>query len=60
VAYKGVGCTLRNAKAGQYEGTRNLYMVTRGSATGAVAKWLRWITRSSAARAIVTTEWVPA
>jgi hypothetical protein len=35
-------------------------MVTRGSATGAVAKWLRWITRSSAARAIVTTEWVPA
>ena len=60
VSYKGVGCTLRNAKAGQYEGTRNLYMVTRGSATGATAKWLRWITHSSAARAIVTTEWVPA
>lgn len=60
VAYKGVGCTLRNAKGGQYEGARNLYMVTLGNPTGVVSKWLRWITRSSAARAIVTTEWVPA
>ena len=60
VAYKGVGCTLRNAKAGQYEGARNLYMVTRGNPTGAAARWIRWITRSRAARAIVTTEWVPA
>jgi phosphate transport system substrate-binding protein len=60
VAYKGVACNLRNAKSGQYEGTRNLYMVTRGSPTGAAAKWIRWITRSSAARRIVLTEWVPA
>jgi hypothetical protein len=35
-------------------------MVTRGSASGSTAKWLRWITRSRAARSIVTTEWVPA
>jgi phosphate transport system substrate-binding protein len=59
-AYKGVVCTLRNAKAGQYEGTRNFYMVTRGNPTGGVAKWIRWILRSRAARNIITTEWVPA
>ena len=31
-AYKGVPCTLRNAKSGQYGGLRNFYMVTRGRA----------------------------
>lgn len=29
VGYKGVPCTLRNAKPGQYGGTRNFWMVTR-------------------------------
>ena len=60
VAYNGVTCTLRNAKSGQYTGTRNLYMVTRGSPTGAAKTWIKWITRSSAAAKIVQTEWVPA
>ena len=32
VPYKGVACTLRNAKSGQYGGVRNFYMVTRGAA----------------------------
>jgi phosphate transport system substrate-binding protein len=60
VAYKGVACSLRNAKAGQYEGTRNFYMVTRGNPVGAAAKWIKWILRSTAAHKIVSTEWVPA
>ena len=35
VPYKGVACTLRNAKSGQYGGVRNFWLVTRGKATGA-------------------------
>ena len=31
VPYKGVACTLRNAKSGQYPGVRNFWLVTRGS-----------------------------
>ncbi len=34
IPYKGVGCNLRNAKSGQYLGTRNFWMVTRGQDTG--------------------------
>ena len=49
IPYKGVACTLRNAKSGQYGGVRNFYMVTRGAPTGAAAKWINWITHSKAA-----------
>lgn len=59
VPYKGVACSLRNAKAGRYEGARNLWMVTRGSAKGEAKKFITWIRTSSQARKIVTTEWVP-
>jgi len=57
--YKGVACTLRNAKSGQYEGTRNFWMVTRGIAQGVVRKFIRWIQTSRAATRIVATGWVP-
>jgi phosphate transport system substrate-binding protein len=59
IPYKGVDCTLRNAKSGQYGGVRNFYMVTRGAATGAAAKWIKWITHSKAASKIIATQWVP-
>lgn len=59
VPYKGVDCTLRNAKSGQYGGVRNFYMVTRGAPTGVAAKWINWITHSKAASAIISTQWVP-
>lgn len=59
VPYKGVDCTLRNAKSGQYGGVRNFYMVTRGAPTGAAAKWISWITHSKAASKIIATQWVP-
>ncbi|HEY5976408.1 MAG TPA: substrate-binding domain-containing protein [Solirubrobacterales bacterium] len=59
IPYKGVPCTLRNAKSGQYGGSRNFYMVTRGAAKGAAKQWIKWITRSGAARSVIGTEWVP-
>ncbi len=59
VPYQGVGCNLRNAKSGQYLGTRNFWMVTRGKAKGAAKAWIRWIRGSSAARNIIASDWVP-
>jgi phosphate transport system substrate-binding protein len=59
VAYNGTRCTLRNSKSGAYGGVRNFYMVTRGKATGATRKWIRWVQTSSTAARIVATGWVP-
>ncbi len=56
--YKGVPCTLRNAKSGQYGGVRNFWMVTRGKATGKAATWIKWIQNSPVARRIVNTKWI--
>lgn len=58
VNYKGVPCTLRNAKSGTYPGIRNLWMVTRGRPSGATGRFIRWIRSSGAARRIVNSEWV--
>jgi phosphate transport system substrate-binding protein len=59
--YKGVSCTLRNAKSGTYGGVRNFWMVTRGrpASKSPEAKFLRWVLRSPKADRIVATEWVP-
>lgn len=59
VGYQGVPCTLRNAKSGQYKGVRNFWMVTRGAPSGATKAWISWIQTSSAAKAIVGTDWIP-
>lgn len=59
VAYKGVPCTLRNAKSGQYGGLRNFYMVTRGAPNGAAKKFITWVTHNKAAAKITATQWVP-
>jgi len=58
-SYKGVPCTLRNAKSGQYGGVRSFYFVTRGNPTGAAAKWIGWVRNNKAALAIAAKEWVP-
>jgi phosphate transport system substrate-binding protein len=58
IPYRGVSCTLRNAKSGQYLGARNFWMVTRGAARGAAKAWIRWIRNSAKARAIINTNWV--
>ena len=57
--YKGVPCTLRNAKSGQYGGVRNFYFVTRGAANGAAKKWIKWVRSNPAALKIAASEWVP-
>lgn len=57
-AYEGVACNLRNAKSGQYQGVRNFWMVTRGKAAGGAAKFIKWIQNTSAARKIVSTQWI--
>lgn len=59
VPYEGVSCSLRNAKSGQYNGTRNLWMVTRGKASGSAKKWISFNRGSYAQKYIVSTHWVP-
>jgi len=59
VPYKGVGCSLRNAKSGAYGGTRNFFMVTRGQPTGAVKSFIRFIRTSQVAKRITASNWVP-
>jgi len=58
-AYKGVPCSLRNAKSGQYGGVRSFYMVTLGAPSKPVAKWINWIRNNPAALKIAATDWVP-
>lgn len=58
VGYNGVACNLQNAKTGEYGGTRNIWMVTRGKATGEVKKFLSWIQNHRDAKKIISTEWV--
>jgi phosphate transport system substrate-binding protein len=58
VPYNGVACNLRNAKSGQYGGVRNFWMITRGSPTKPVKKFLKFV-KSSKGQAIVATDWVP-
>jgi phosphate transport system substrate-binding protein len=59
IPYMGVPCTLRNAKSGQYGGTRNFYMVTRGAPKGAAKAFINWVKTSSAASKIIGTNWIP-
>jgi phosphate transport system substrate-binding protein len=58
VPYKGVACSLRNAKSGQYGGVRNFWLVSRGKLSGAAAGWVKWI-RSAQAKKIIAQNWVP-
>lgn len=58
VPYQGVPCTLRNAKSGQYAGSRNFYLVSRGAATGMAKKFVQFA-RGSAAQSLVSSDWVP-
>jgi phosphate transport system substrate-binding protein len=58
VPYQGVPCTLRNAKSGQYAGSRNFYLVSRGTATGMAKKFIQF-SRSAAAQSLVSSNWVP-
>ncbi len=48
VPYQGVPCTLRNAKSGQYGGTRNFYFVSRGGAKGIAKKFINFTRKNPA------------
>jgi phosphate transport system substrate-binding protein len=58
-SYQGVACNLRNAKSGQYQGVRPFNLITRGAPTGAASRFIKWVKTSSAARAIINTDWIP-
>ncbi len=58
VPYLGVPCTLRNAKSGQYAGSRNFYLVSRGVAKGPAKAFIQFA-RSAQAQALVASDWVP-
>ena len=58
-AYNGVACNVANAKSGQYGGVRSFYMVTRGPATGSVAKFIAWAANAPSAKKVTGTHWVP-
>ncbi len=58
VPYLGVPCTLRNAKSGQYAGSRNFYLVSRGRAGGLAKKFIQF-SRGPRAQRIVAGNWVP-
>jgi phosphate transport system substrate-binding protein len=58
-SYQGVQCSLRTAKAGTYPGSRNFWMVTRGTPTGAMKTFIRWIQKNKKASKIIASEWVP-
>lgn len=59
VPYQGVPCTLRNAKSGQYAGTRNFYLVTRGAARGIAKKFIAFARNNRRAKRLVASDWVP-
>lgn len=59
VAYNGVACNRSTVRSGQYAGIARFYEVTRGAATSFVGSFINWITKSSAARRIVSSQWAP-
>jgi phosphate transport system substrate-binding protein len=59
VAFNGVACNKSNAISGQYGGVARFYEVTKGKATGPASAFIGWIEKSAAARAIVSTQWIP-
>jgi phosphate transport system substrate-binding protein len=58
IPYQGVPCTLRNAKSGQYAGSRNFYLVSRGRVRGLAKRFIGFI-RSRRGQRIVARNWVP-
>jgi phosphate transport system substrate-binding protein len=59
VSYNGEACNRTSVQAGQYAGIARFYEVTRGPAQGFVASFISWITKSAAARKIISSQWVP-
>ncbi len=54
-----MACNKSTVTSGAYSGTARFYEVTKGKATGAASAFIGWIRDSSAARKIISTQWVP-
>jgi len=59
VGLNGVACNRSTVVSGQYTGTARFYEVTKGKPTGAALAFIGWVLHSSAARRIISTQWVP-
>jgi len=59
VSYNGVACDRSTVQSGQYAGVARFYEVTRGPAQSFVASFISWITKSKAARKIISSQWIP-
>jgi phosphate transport system substrate-binding protein len=59
VGFGGVPCNKTTAISGQYAGVARFYEVTRGSAAGFVGTFINWIRKSTAARKIISSQWIP-
>jgi phosphate transport system substrate-binding protein len=59
VSYNGVACNQATVTSGQYAGVARFYEVTRGPATSFVGSFISWITKSAAARKIISSQWTP-
>jgi phosphate transport system substrate-binding protein len=59
VSYNGVACNKASAISGAYAGIARFYEVTHGPAHGFVASFISWITKSQAARKIISSQWIP-
>jgi phosphate transport system substrate-binding protein len=59
VSYNGVACNRSTVASGTYAGIARFYEVTRGSAQGFVGSFINWITKTTAARKIISSQWTP-
>jgi phosphate transport system substrate-binding protein len=59
VGLNGVACNKATITSGQYSGTARFYEVTKGKPTGAALAFIGWILHSSAAKKIISSQWVP-
>jgi len=59
VGYKGIPCSLHNARSGQYGGVRNFWMVTKKPPSAEAAKFINWITSGNkTADKIINSSWI--
>jgi phosphate transport system substrate-binding protein len=61
VGYNGVACNKATATSEQYTGVARFNEVTRGPGPpkGFVGSFINWITKSAAARKIISSQWIP-
>ncbi len=59
VSINGVACNKATAISGAYPGVAHFYEVTKGLAKGAAAAFIGWIDKSSAAKKIISSQWIP-